>query len=543
MLGVKRKGCMILRKYINIWVLLLLTCVVFAVYYPFLQFGFFSDDYHMLAIALDNQLGLWKLFTTNLLGNNIGHSYGPVYKLFFILEYKLFGLSAFGYHVVSLILHVVIAFFIFLFVRLFTKRISIAFVAALFFVVLPNHTSSLAWVGVQPHLLATVGYIGAIYWYYRFRTAGDNWKDFLLSLIFVFIGLWSKDTVVTIFGIFVLIDLLVAKSFVFSFRFIKVVLLRYIPFIFVGVLYLFFRSFATGSVSGVYNGSSVFSLFSLLSTFVEIGVSMFVSFPLRFGITSWLLSNLFVSLFLGLIILSFVFFIFKKEWKKFVFLFLAYFVSVIPFLFVSYNSINNEGERYAYLPSVFFVIIFALFLYYFINLVKGGKKVYLFISTLFLALMVFFAIDKQGVWVRANDLVSGIVEQDIELFENVPVVFVGLPDNVLGAQVFRNGIFEMWRLEKNQKLFGERVPLYTFFDQEIFFVDFEKVGDDYFFSSESEMSFTGFPVFESEYGVFELQDFERNGNIGSGIKFLPNEVLPLQLVYFSNGQLYVKKIE
>jgi len=534
---------MILRKYINIWVFLFLSCVVFAVYYPFLQFGFFSDDYHMLAIARDNQLGFWKLFTTNLLGNNIGHSYGPLYKLFFILEYKLFGLSAFGYHIMNLLLHTVISFFIFLFVRLFTKRIYVAFVAALFFVVLPNHTSSLAWVGVQPHLLATVGYIGAVYWYYRFRVVSGNWRDYFLSLIFVFLGLWSKDTVITIFGVFFLIDLFVAKSFVFSCKSIKSSLLGYLPLFLIGVLYLYFRSLSTGSAAGVYNGSSIFSFVSLLLMFVEITANMFVSFPLRFEVTSWLLNHLVVSLFLGLILLSFIFFIFKKEWRKFVFLFLIYCVSVIPFLFVSYNSINNEGERYAYLPSVFFVIIFALSLYYLINFFKGGKKVYLFVSTLLLVLMVSFAISKQGAWVRANDLVSGIVDTQIELSGDIPVVFIGLPDNVLGAQVFRNGIFEMWRLEKNQRLFGERIPLYTFFDQENFFVDFEKIGDDYFFFSGSKTSFTGFPIFESEYGVFELQDFERRGNVGSGIKFSSNEVLPLQLVYFSNGQLYIKKIE
>ncbi|MBT3418741.1 MAG: hypothetical protein HN726_02995 [Candidatus Magasanikbacteria bacterium] len=546
------KAYTILNKYASIIVPVGLFLLIFAVYFPLLSIGFFSDDYHMLSVVSD-QGSVWKYWITNLIGERGGHSYGPIYNMVFTLEYWLFGLHSLGYHVFTLFFHFMSACLVFFFGRALSKRVSVGLGAAILFSILPNHTESLAWVSVQPHVLSTLGYLGALLSYFLFLQKQTVLR-YIVMLGSVIFALFSKDAALTLPIALILMHVFFSRpSFTKEslYSFFRTIL----PVVAITGVYLFLRTYTTQS-GGYYAGALDVSFFPLLSMFVEITVNMFVVYPARMIVTHFLPTTFVVLLLLPFFLYFFI--LYTKRIQKSVrtplwFLCCLYPVVLAPFLLLQYNVLHDGGERYAYLGSSIFFILFSYVIYTFLRrYIKQSsfRLVYFGIFFLFFLLFIPISISKNMNWEAAGDVRDSIFSSELVVSSDDYVLFVGIPDNIDGAELFRNAIFESFSLENDMDLSGERLPLYTLLDKDrALSLVFEEVTPYEFLLTPQEndvddVVFTGFPHYDHAFGSAELGGFDSFGSVGRSIRIVFDEEKiedaftgerSLVLVYFSDG--------
>ena len=168
---------------------LLLTCAAFA---PCLSNGFVNWDDNLY--VTDNPVirnfsfqGLKQILTSFSVGN-----YQPVTLLSYLFEFRIFSLNPFGYHLVSLILHLINCLLVFWLVYLFSRRVPVALATAALFALHPLHVESVAWVSQRKDLLYVLFFLASLiaYLYYlRTRRIG---KFYYFALILFFVSLLSK---------------------------------------------------------------------------------------------------------------------------------------------------------------------------------------------------------------------------------------------------------------------------------------------------------------------------------------------------------------
>ena len=136
----------------------------------------------------------------------------PLVWMSFMLDYKLVGLNAGGYHITNLILHILSALFLFwLFNRMTGAVWKSAFVAAIF-ALHPLHVESVAWISERKDVLS------AFFWMltlclYVYYTEKPVIKRYLPVLFCFVCALMSKPMVVTLPVILILLDYWPLKRF------------------------------------------------------------------------------------------------------------------------------------------------------------------------------------------------------------------------------------------------------------------------------------------------------------------------------------------
>ena len=98
--------------------------------------------------------------------------YRPVFIIYLMLMWKLFGASASGWHVFNLILHLLASYLAFLVLERITKDRRLAAIASLLFAVHPLRSESVAWISGLTDPLLAVFLISSLYLYLRFREEG-----------------------------------------------------------------------------------------------------------------------------------------------------------------------------------------------------------------------------------------------------------------------------------------------------------------------------------------------------------------------------------
>ena len=146
---------------------LLITALAACATLPYLNIlvnGFVDDDHGQV---MENPYirsfqYLKEIFTTNVwsfTGVTAGNYYRPMMTLGYLVCYKLFGLRAYGFHLVSLLLHVLVVCLVFVLAERLTGDRVWAFVAGALFALHPIHTESVAWIAAVTDLELTFFYL------------------------------------------------------------------------------------------------------------------------------------------------------------------------------------------------------------------------------------------------------------------------------------------------------------------------------------------------------------------------------------------------
>ena len=184
----------------------LLMALVWLVYGQTLRHEFVNFDD---AIYVADNAELLRPLTWKGVGWEFTHAvnanYHPLTMLSYMLDYKLYGLNAGGYHLTNIQFHIAAVIALFLVLESMTGMLlRSAFVAALF-AIHPLHVESVAWVSERKDVLSSFFFmltLGAYAWYCRRPGIARYTAVFLLSAL----GLMCKPMLVTIPGVLLLLD-------------------------------------------------------------------------------------------------------------------------------------------------------------------------------------------------------------------------------------------------------------------------------------------------------------------------------------------------
>jgi hypothetical protein len=201
-----KKATILSEKYHGIMVVLLLTAIVLALYWPVTGYEFIAMDDNMYVVENpDIQKGLsrqgisWAmttLYTTN---------WHPLTWLSLMADYERYGLNAAGYHVSSLLLHILNTLLLFLVLRRMTGETWKCLTVAALFGVHPLNIESVAWIAERKNLLSTFFWFLTMFAYVRY-VERPEWLRYLQALFLFTLGLMAKPMLVTLPFVLLLLD-------------------------------------------------------------------------------------------------------------------------------------------------------------------------------------------------------------------------------------------------------------------------------------------------------------------------------------------------
>lgn len=128
--------------------------------------------------------------------------YRPLFTVMLTVEYHLFGLWPQGWHLVSLLLHILCAAGVFYLILLMSGRNPIALFASLLFAVHPVHAESVSWISGMTDPLFGVFFLASFYFYLKARRQDErdrmNRRTLVLSLAMFVLAMFAKETALSL---------------------------------------------------------------------------------------------------------------------------------------------------------------------------------------------------------------------------------------------------------------------------------------------------------------------------------------------------------
>ncbi len=403
-------------------------------YRPILNSGFVSDDFDWIARAKNIPLTLENLFLRNAEDTRDSGVYRPITRLSFWLDYQASGLAPFGYHVVNVLLHLGSAFLLFWLVWQLAGRTNrwLAFLAGLFFLIFPNHPEAVSWISGRNDVLAVFFFLLSFNFYVLFRTGGRYLWLGVSSLSFA-LAIFSKEMVASLPIILLVYELVWKKDISWRKK-----ILFILPSAAILVLYILLRQLSTGLLFHSYsNINSSFSFISAMNIFVRGLMSHFIS-PAHIWITNGLANHwlLFILLLVATVWLGWRF---CQEKKLYIFSIFFFIISLGPVYNLQLSGFTGEGERFVYLPSIGMAILLSVIV---VSLWKKQRAAGAILSAILIVCFSFTLWQRNLIWQNAGNLSQQLLTDfaaETGLKSGEGTVVMGLPDNIDGAYVFRNG--------------------------------------------------------------------------------------------------------
>ncbi|MCP5101776.1 MAG: phospholipid carrier-dependent glycosyltransferase [bacterium] len=197
------------------------TLLAVLLYLPILSNGFVFDDHGLIeqntAIRDISNVpsffsqDLWAFYYADEYQKRI-HYWRPILLGSWALTYQLSGSNPLGYHLLSILLHGLCTFLVFVVGREVMGRERTAAIAAAIFAFHPVHIDAVAWASGLSDLLVTAFALAALISYHRFRNretpAALPWG--IAAAVFLVLAALSKENGVMVFGILVFYEILLA---------------------------------------------------------------------------------------------------------------------------------------------------------------------------------------------------------------------------------------------------------------------------------------------------------------------------------------------
>ncbi len=170
----------------------LLLAAVILVYQPVWHGKpLWDDDAHLTPPGLRSSQGLTHIW----IEPGATQQYYPLVYSIFWVEYKLWGDTTLGYHLINILLHAFSALLLWKILR--RLQVPGAYLAAAIFALHPVCVESVAWISEIKNTLSGALYLGAALVYLRFDRS-RNWKFYFVTLGLFLLGLMSKTVIATL---------------------------------------------------------------------------------------------------------------------------------------------------------------------------------------------------------------------------------------------------------------------------------------------------------------------------------------------------------
>jgi len=400
------------------------------------------------------------MFTNFLLG-----VYQPASWIAAAVEYRVFGLNPMGYHLVSLLFHCISTVVLyFLVIRLmicgsgrlvesWDVRLGSA-AAAMFFALHPLRVEVVAWISCQPYAMAGMFSLLSLYAYVRAfnkRTGVSSWKLLGLSAVLYALACMSKSAAVTLFPVFVILDVYPMRRTGFrrGFRGDSGVWIEKLPFALIAV-----AASCTAVVAAARGGSfrtvvgdgfldrvvriSLGFVYPLYKTIMPGDLSPYYAMPADLSIFQW--NNAFGVIILAII--SAVIVIFRRRCPVVSAAFAAYLVMLLANSGIVRYTDLLTADRYSYLSCITMAVLLAAGCIVVLMQERAWLKGVLGITFVVLVLTLGHMTERQCmVWNNDISLWSHAVE--VELDSTVA-------RTNLGVAYMESGRFEQARMHLNR---------------------------------------------------------------------------------------------
>lgn len=356
-----------LIKILPIIILVVVTTMIFSfsMHYPIMN-GY--DD----NIYITNNIGRFELSMQNLvywLKTPCLGSYLPLVMFSYMIDYSIWGLNAFGYHMQSLLWHILNVFGIYACMRKMGIQRSIVFFLSLIFAIHPQRVESVVWLSERKDVMCGAFYFWSIFAYLKYD--GKNKFCFYISIVLFLCALLSKSMSVSLPVILFLYEFHKNKSFN-----VRIYLRKLWPFLIPSILFIYItkniHSIASGQTTPSRQILVIFHnyLWYIFSNFMPFNLNPI--YP-RLTINTVLLISVFITYIL--IIITFIF-LFKQDRQRFTFNIIpvaaCYFVAITPVVGIYHIGFIDYADRFSYITSPFLMLALALILNIFIK-PKLGK--------------------------------------------------------------------------------------------------------------------------------------------------------------------------
>tara|TARA_R110002096_G_scaffold72174_4_gene172170 strand:+ start:15600 stop:17339 length:1740 start_codon:yes stop_codon:yes gene_type:complete len=372
---------------------LLITVILAWVYSQSIHFQFTHlDDYEQVVenktIQSIDFAHLNAIFSSTSVG-----MYQPLTTWIYAIVYSIFQLNPLGYHLASLLFHLLNTVLVYLLLKEFKIEQFLNYFLVSLFAFHPLQVESVVWISAFSNLVFTSFFLTALLSYFKYQKTHKK-QFYFLSLLLFTLSCFSKSSAV-VFPILILaIDFIQSKGFNFK------NILNKVPFFFVSLIFGIITLYSRENAGHLSDLSVQFSFFDriFLSAYsllfypfkflVPFELSAFYPYP---GLSDGFLPFQFYLSFPVLILLAYLI------WKKGnVLLYtgvLFYIISIL--LVIQLIPVGNQltTDRYSYLPLIGLLLILASFLQ---DAFKRKKALYfLFAIPLFLS---FLSHKRTAVW-------------------------------------------------------------------------------------------------------------------------------------------------
>ncbi len=346
----------------------------------------------------------------------IGKYYRPIVSATYAIDYALYGLSPIGFHITNVIIHLISCLLLFkIFSLLFAKSKYgnlISLLVTLIFAVHPIHTEAVSWISGRTDSIVTLFFFASFLYYVKFsegeNSENKNSKFLTLSLVFYFIGLLSKEMIVTMPVIILLYDFLYRKR---PIAYLKENIKTYLLFAGITIFYFIIRYLALKDVPdrlnymyfvGKDSGVVFFTMLKTIPLYFKL-----LLYPVNLlyhynGVipdsSSFDANSIFSLVFvLGIIIASIL--LYKKQ-SKISFVLLFFLVTLSPVMNII-PTMNFMAERFLYLTSFCLSLFIGIILLKYLN--DKNKAAILILGGLILVSFSYLTIKRNAEW-KTNDI-------------------------------------------------------------------------------------------------------------------------------------------
>jgi len=292
-------------------------------------------------------------------------SYRPVVTSTYFLDYSIWKLEPFGYHLTNLLLHIFNSILLYFLASLLLNNNKLALFASLLFALHPANSEAVNCIGSREDLLAFLFFLSAFIFYIK---SGLGKKAYyFLSLPLFFLGLFSKETSMMLPIVLICYDYLFTSDSNPK-RLAARAVNRYMGYAVVLSFYIWVRFFVFASPSAKYAAVNLWTtLNKMAGSFFLYVKDIVLPFDVNIYMTSkeeMFLNKFSPGIVFFIISMAAIFFIFwklRKPAKELAFCIAWFFITLFPVSNI-YPLYQPVAGRYLYLPLAGFCIFLPVLL-------------------------------------------------------------------------------------------------------------------------------------------------------------------------------------